>query len=397
MKTQRLRVIVLGYVVRGPLGGMAWHHLNYVLGLAELGHDVYFIEDSDDYPCCYDPSRNQSSEDPTYGLRFADRSFTRLGLGDRWAYYDAHTGAWMGARAGDAEALCRSADLVLNVSGVNPLRDWLARVPARALIDTDPGFTQVRHLQDSAARERAAGHTAFFTFGENIDKPNCGIPCDGFPWRPTRQPVSLAAWPRRTAPRGGRYTTVMQWESYPPLRHGQLTLAMKSTSFRAFAKLPERLGPVFMLAIGGAGAPRASLRDLGWGVADATAVSEDPWTYQDFILASKAEFGIAKDGYVATRSSWFSERSACYLASGRPVLAQDTGFSDWLPCGEGVLAFASPADVTEAVASIDADYERHCRRARAVAAEYFAPARVLPHLIEAAVTQQRVAVRCDGR
>jgi len=386
MSSQRLRVIVLGYVVRGPLGGMSWHHLNYVLGLAELGYDVYFIEDSDDYPCCYDPSRCCSDEDPTYGLGYAERSFARLGLGDRWAYFDAHTGMWRGARAGDAEALCRSADLVLNVSGVNPLRDWFARVPSRVLIDTDPGFTQARHHQDRAARQRAADHTAFFTFGENIGKPDCGIPCDGFPWRATRQPVSLAAWPQSEAPCDGRYTTVMQWDSYPPRRHGDLTLAMKSASFRAFAELPQRLGSVFALAVGGAGAPLAALRDLGWGIADAVAVSADPWTYQDFIRASKAEFGIAKDGYVATRCGWFSERSACYLASGRPVLAQNTGFSDWLACGEGVLAFASPADVIAAVASIDAEYELHRRRARELAAEYFAPARVLPRLIEAAMT-----------
>jgi hypothetical protein len=206
-----LRIVVLGYVVRGPLGGMAWHHLQYVLGLTRLGHDVYFVEDSDDYPSCYDPDRGLTDTDPTYGLRFATAAFERLGLAERWAFYDAHAGRWHGPHEGRVRRALAGADLVLNVSGVNPLRPWLADIPVRVLIDTDPVFTQIRHLTDPAARAVTDQNTAFFSFGENIAQGTAAVPDDGLPWQPTRQPVVLEEWPVTPGPAKGMFTTVMQW------------------------------------------------------------------------------------------------------------------------------------------------------------------------------------------
>jgi hypothetical protein len=378
---------VSGWLIREPTGGQAWHSLNYVHGLAALGHDVYYIEDSDDTPMCYGPDTSGPSKDAAYGLRFAADAFAQLGLGDRWAYYDAHINEWKGARARDARALCESADLMLHVSGFNPLRDWLERIPARVMIDTDPGFIQIRNLTDPQFHARCEAHTAFFSFGENFGKPSCAIPEDGFSWQATRQPVSLAAWPDTPGPRDGRYTTVMQWQTWQaPWEYKGLKLATKAESFRQFMDLPGRLGPIFEIAVRSRWtSPHSMLRRAGWGIADIDGISRDPWTYQAFIQRSKAEFSIAKAGYVETRSGWFSERSAVYLASGRPVLHQDTGFSDWLPCGKGVFAFRSPEEVIDAVFRINADYDVHCRAARELAAEYFAAERVLPPLIETAM------------
>ena len=141
-----MRIIVLGYIVRGPIGGMAWHHLQYVLGLTRLGHDVYFFEDSDDYPSCYDPTTNCMQVDASYGLTFTSRTFNAIGLSEKWAYYDAHTQTWSGPAGSKALEICASADLFLNISGVNPLRDWFEHVPVRVLIDTDPVFLQIAHL-----------------------------------------------------------------------------------------------------------------------------------------------------------------------------------------------------------------------------------------------------------
>jgi hypothetical protein len=389
MADSGLRIIVMGPLIREPTGGSAWAKLSYVHGLAELGHDVYYIEDSDDYPMCYDPKNSAATTDPTYGLHFATNAFGRFGLGDRWAYYDAHAGEWKGARARDARALCKSADLILSYSGMwgNPLREWLQTVPRRAAIDGDPGFTQVRNLRDPAFRRRYESYTAFFSVGANIGKPGCTIPADGFPWEVTRPPVSLAAWPYVPGPRNGRYTTVMQWDTFPePFKHNGLMLANKSVSFGPFSELPGRLGPIFDIAVRSRRtSPHAMLRQAGWGIADIDSISRDPWTYQAFIQRSKGEFGIAKAGYVKTRSGWFSERSTAYLATGRPVLHQDTGFSDWLPCGQGVFAFRSPEEVIDAISRIDADYDAHCRAARELAAEYFSTERVLPPLIDAAM------------
>jgi hypothetical protein len=389
MADNRLRIIVIGSLIREPTGGNAWANLSYVHGLAELGHDVYYIEDSDDCPTCYDPKNTVATTDPTYGLRFAASAFSRLGLGDRWTYYDAHTGEWKGARACDARTLCKSADLVVSYSGMwgNPLREWLQTVPRRAVIDGDPGFTQVRNLMDPVFRRRCDAYTAFFTIGANIGKPSCTIPSDGFPWETTHPPVSLAAWPHLRGPWRGRYTTVMQWETFSgPLQYNGLRLANKSESFGPFVQLPRQLGPIFEIGVRSRWTrPDAMLREAGWVMADIDAISRDPWAYQGFIQGSKGEFGIAKAAYVETRCGWFSERSAAYLASGRPVLHQDTGFPDWLPCGKGVFAFRSPEEVIDAVSQVDTDYDVHCRAARELAVEYFSAERVLPPLIEAAM------------
>jgi hypothetical protein len=383
----RLRVAVLGYLVRGPIGGLAWHHLQYVLGLARLGHDVRFVEDSDDYPSCYDPVRGVVDENPAYGLRFAAAALGRLGLPDCWAYHDAHTGRWHGPASDTILGWLSGADLLMNVSGVNPLRPWLLGVPVRVLIDTDPAFTQIRHLTDPAARALAAAHTAFFTFGENIPAGRSSVPDDSFPWRPTRQPIVLDAWPVTPPPADGLITTVMQWDSYPAREYGGQRYGMKSESFGPFLDLPERCGRVFELALGSASAPRDLLRERGWRLRDPLEVTRDPWTYQDYLRGSRAEFGIAKHGYVAGRTGWFSERSAGYLASGRPVLVQDTGFTDWLSAPGGVLAFNTLEEAAAGAAEVTARYAFHAREARAVAGEYFDAGRVLPRLVEQALTR----------
>jgi hypothetical protein len=382
----RLRIAVLGYIVRGPLGGLVWHHLQYVTGLRALGHDVLFVEDSDDYPSCYDPSRHVVDTDPSYGLRFAAKAFGRAGAGDSWAYHDAHAARWLGPAAGRARGFCESADLVLNLSGVNPLREWTARAPARALIDTDPAFTQIRHLTEPAARARALEHTAFFTFGENFGRPGCAIPDDGLPWAPTRQPITLDAWEVTPGPPAGAFTSVLQWDSYAPREHGGRRFGMKSESFRDFMDLPSRSSETFELALGTANAPRDRLSAHGWRLRDPLALAPDGPAYQRYLRASKAEFGVAKSGYVTSRSGWFSERSVAYLASGRPVAVQDTGFSDWLEASLGVVAFSNLAEAAEAVARISGDYARHCRAAREIAAETFDAAKVLPDLLERALS-----------
>jgi hypothetical protein len=382
----RLSIIVLGYLVRGPLGGLAWHHLQYALGLARLGHEVHFLEDSDDFESCYDPEKNAMGTDPSYGLRFAARAFDAVGLGDRWAFHDAHMSRWLGPAAGRVGDVGAAADLLLNLSAVNPVRWWLARVPARALIDTDPAFTQVSHLTDPWARERARQHTAFVSFGENIGRPGCTVPDDGFPWRPTRQPVVLDAWPVTPGPAGGKFTTVMQWDSYTTEEYAGRRYGMKSASFEPYFDLPARAGAAFELAVGSPSAPRDRLRRHGWEVRNPLGPTRDPWTYQRYLQESRCEFSVAKHGYVVSRSGWFSERSACYLASGRPVVVQDTGFSDWLPTGAGVLAFTTPEEAVAAIEDVNRRYDFHCRAAREIAEEYFDAARVLPRLLELALT-----------
>lgn len=381
----RLRIIVLGYLVRGPVGGFASYHLQYVTGLAQLGHDVYFVEIGDDYPSCYDPSRHITERDPTYGLRFTADVFERVGLPNRWAYFDAHRALWQGPCADSIAEIGSTADLLLNVGSINSIHPCLAEIPARALVDLDPVFTQIKHLTDPAARAHALHHTAFFTIGENIGQPHCTIPDDGLPWQPTRQPVVLDAWPFTPGPVRGKFTTVMLWESYPVREYDGVRYGVKADSFGPYLDLPTRSGLKFELAVGGPAVPLDLLRNKGWAPINPLGVTKDPWSYQGYIQQSKAEFSVAKQAYVATRSGWFSDRSVAYLASGRPVIVQETGFSDWVRSGTGLVPFATSDEALQGVEDVERRYELHSRAARGLAEEYFDSRKVLARLIERAM------------
>jgi len=379
-----LTIVATGYIVRGPLAGPTWQHLQYVRGLLDLGHSVYFLEDSDDYAGCYDPVRDVIDNDPTYGLAYAARVFERVGCAEHWAYHDAHAGRWHGPRGADIVARCRDADVLVNVSGINPLRSWTREIPVRILVDTDPVFTQIRHLTDPAAMASARAHTAFFTFGENFGRPGCTMPDDGLPWLATRQPVVLDLWPVTPPPATGRYTTVMLWDSYRSREYAGIRYGMKSASFPPFIEFPRRIRPQLEVAIGGAGAPRAELEATGWTVANSLDMTRDPWTYQAYLQASRGEFGLAKEGYVKSGCGWFSERSLSYLASARPVIVHDTGFTHWLSTTHGVIAFRDVEDACTAVAEVEANYGAHCAAAREVVQSHFAADRVLASLLDRA-------------
>jgi len=382
LKNSKLRILVLGYIVRGPIGGMAWHHLQYVLGLSKLGHDVVFLEDSDDYPGCYNPPTGEVNTDPRYGLRFIEDCFKKLNLDGLWAYYDAHTNQWFGKTRAEMFDFFVSTDILLNLSGVNPLREWLLQIPKRTFIDTDPAFTQIRHLTDENAGKLAAKHNYFFTFGENFGAEDCSIPKDGFDWQPTRQPIVLDSWKITEGKKDAKWTTVMQWDSYRTLQYDGQTFGMKSTSFNEYVDLPKMTEDTFELAIGSADAPREFLKSKGWKIVNPLVPTRTPWTYQKYIKNSKAEWTIAKHGYSSSRSGWFSERSAGYLASGRPVLTEETGFSQFVESGAGLLSFSSKEEVLAGIEKINSDYLRHCKAAREVAADFFSYKKVFSKLFD---------------
>jgi len=380
--TDRLRIVVAVYMVRGPMGALSWHYLQYALGLAQLGHHVTVVEDSDDHEwTCWDPSTGTLGIDPTYGLEFTAEIFDRVGMSDCWVYYDAHQPGWVGPAARDITARLLDADLFINISGANLVRPWTERIPRRVFIDTDPGFVQVRHLTDPVRRAAAEQHNRFLTFGERFGQPDCQVPDDGFAWRPTRQPVCLDAWPVRPPVPDGPFTTVMRWDSYRPATFGDLRLGMKSESFASYFSLPSRTTARLQMALG-APFPGEELEDAGWQLCDPQQIAPLPWDFQDYVARSAGEFTVAKHGYVATRSGWFSERSAGYLASGRPVITQETGFSSVLPTGSGLIAFDDPETALAALEDVTAQPRRHADAARDIAVEHFDSRRVLQKLLD---------------
>jgi glycosyltransferase involved in cell wall biosynthesis len=216
---------------------------------------------------------------------------------------------------------------------------------------------------------------------ENIADPSCIIPRCGVDWKTTRQPITLEDWPVAFDPSARAFTTVMSWKTKPALpAFGGKVYGGKDVEFRRFWDLPKRVGAPLELALSGP-APRDEIANRGWVLRDAAELSSTMDRYRDYIAASRGEWSIAKQAYVATRSGWFSCRSACYLAMGKPVVVQDTGFSRIYPQGEGIFGFTTLEEAAAGIAAIDADYRRHCDAARAIAERFFRAETVLEKLI----------------
>ncbi|HVB36910.1 MAG TPA: hypothetical protein VND92_00165 [Vicinamibacterales bacterium] len=371
-----MKIVLAGIIARYPFGGVTWCSLMYLLGLRALGHEVFYLEDTGE--CVYDPVLNTRALDPSYGTRYIRQALEPFGLGDRWSFVN-YDGTYHGATQAQVREYCRDADLFLNLSGGAWFwRDEYARIPHKAFIDSDPAFTQLAIAKaDPWYVEFFRGFDRLFTFGANIGTAASPVPVEGFTWRHTWQPIVMDEWRTDGPPARDRFTTVMTWqiESFTDVGGN------KDIEFLRFIDLPGRTGARFELAVNG---PQALLRQHGWPTRSAMDVSRSPREYREFIQSSKAEFGVAKHTYVTTNSGWFSDRTECYLAAGRPALVQDTGWTAHLPAGEGLLAFATPEEALDGLARIEGDYAHHARRAREVAGDCFAADRVLPALIEEA-------------
>lgn len=380
-----MRILVTGLIGQYPIGGVTWDYFQYVLGFHRLGHEVYYIEDTGQWP--YQPVENALSKDPSYTVAYIDQLMQRFGLGDRWAYCYPHERQWFGMDAARRAELIENSDMLLNVSGVlqNP-EEYRGRGKL-VYLDSDPVFTQVKVAagQDYVRRLLLA-HDLHFSFGEALATSDHDTPETDFDWIPTRQPIVLDEWATETEP-GGRYTTVMSWKAYNPVQYDGRVYGQKDLEFMPFVELPGLVAPAQLEIAANHGkraAPKSLLAHKGWHLADPVEVSKDIDVYRAYIQGSKGEWSVAKNGYVQGQSGWFSCRSACYLAAGRPVIVQETGFSKILPVGEGILAFSKLEDAVEAVSRVEADYELHARRASEIAREFFDSDRVLRELIERA-------------
>jgi len=374
----RKRLVLAGIVGRYPVGGVTWCALQYIAGFQRLGYDVFYLEDTGE--CNFDPAQNAIATDPAYALDYIHRELALVGLEDSWAYVDYEGGYHGKTRPQVAEA-CSGADLMVNLSGgcwmVRPEYEGLPKI----FIDTDPGFTQqaIADAGEGWYRDFFAAHDALFTFALRVEDPTCTLAETPFRWHPTIQPVALDFWPVTPAPRDAPFTTILSWttDSFPGIGKG------KGDELLRLIALPGQTSEQILLAIAGK-PPTELLAEHGWELTDAVRATIDTEAYRRFIQTSKAELGFAKGMYVETRSGWFSDRTQCYLASGRPALVRETGFSDLLPVGEGLLSFDDAEGILEGIERIAAEYELHCRRAREIAEEHFAGEIVLRRLLETA-------------
>jgi hypothetical protein len=371
-------VVIAGALAQRPgYGGHTWVFLQYLLGFRRLGFEVIFVDWLSEEMCGGPVGESE-------GARYLRTVMDHFGLAGDYALLDERGDSVAGIdRSSLRDRLVRSSFL-LNVMGYLDDEELLAAAPRRVFLDIDPGFAQM--WRDLGLADPFAGHDVFVTIGENIGRPGCPIPTCGLDWLRTRQPLVLDRWPEQRTT-DGLFTTVASWRgAYGPIEWEGRTYGLRVHEFRKFVELPDTSGLRFELALD---IDDAEIRDLdllrahGWELVDPTRVACDPVVYQRYVASSKAEFVVAKNLYVDTRSGWFSDRSACYLASGKPVVAQDTGLEGLYPLGEGLVTFRTVDEAASAVHEISGDYRRHARAARELAETYFDSDLVLGNLVDA--------------
>lgn len=368
-------VVVAGALANKPgQAGEAWVKLSWVRGLQGLGIDVWFVEQ------LAEPMRDDARAPEWF------RSVTeRFALADRAALL-ADGEAIVGPSLEELQAIAPEATLV-NISGHLTLPSLFGAFRRRVMVDIDPGFTQFWH-REGLPGANVEGHDAYFTIGELIGSRECPIPTGDIEWHPVRQPVVIEDWPIVDAEETDRFTTIATWRGpFGPVEHGGRTYGLKVHEFRKFIELPRRSPHRFEIALDihpGDERDLETLRENGWQVADPQAVAGDPDAMRAYVQGSGAEFSAAQGMYVDTACGWFSDRTTRYLASGKPALVQDTGFSASLPVGAGLVAFQTLDEAVEGAADIVARYPEHAAAARRVAEDHFAAEHVLARFCEEA-------------
>lgn len=382
----RGRIIVFGILFWYPLAGVTYQFLHYLIALRRLGYDPYYIEDSGRW--VYDPALNDLSPDASGNVQAVAPVLEAHGFGDRWAFRGAYPeGRCYGMTDQQILTLYREADAFLNVTGAQEIREEHMQCRRRIYVESDPFASQVLVATGEQGTIAAlAAHDTHFTFGENIGNPDCAVPVERFSWLPTRQPVIVDLWRHTHSAKGAPYTTITTWHNTGKdvTYRGERYYWTKDREFEKFLDLPKRRSESFELAVGVDDALRQRLLDNGWRQRRSIDLSASVIGYRDYIQRSRGEFTVARDQYVRPRTGWFSDRSACYLAAGRPVITEDTGFGKFIPTGRGLFAFTTMDDVLAAIDAIESDYEGQCRAARELAEAYFGGEQVVESLMSRA-------------
>lgn len=375
-------VVVAGALANKPHnGGEAWVRLSWVRSLEALGFQVLLVEQIG--PHTLSGSDGEPNGSPN--VAYFDRVIEAFGLKGRAALMDS-CGRWTrGMERSELMERVGAAHLLVNIGGHLTFEPLLGRIPCRAYVDIDPGFVHFWEARGISGA-RLEGHHHYFTIGENVGRPGCPIPTLGLRWHPIRQPVVLADWPVVADADPERFTTVASWRGpFGPVQFGGRTFGLKVHEFRRFMAFPTRARGSFEIALNihpDDGVDLEKLRRNGWTVVDPVAAAGDPHAFREYVQGSGAEFSVAQGIYVDTRSGWFSDRSTRYLASGKPILIQDTGLDGLLPTGEGLLTFSTMAEAREGARRIVRDHAHHSRAARELAETHFAPESALAPLLE---------------
>jgi hypothetical protein len=375
-------IVIAGSLAQKPRqGGHTWQFLNYLLGFRRLGWRTLFLDRLEPDMCVDDAGRECAVED-SVNFQYFMTIMQRFGL-EYFLEYNNGEHCW-GIPRGELTPRLERSSFLLNVMGFLTDEELLNAAPRKVFLDTDPGFGQM--WRDLGQADLFYGHDDYVTIAENIGQSDCTIPTCGLDWITWRQPIVLEQWPYQRQAPGEWFTSIGSWRGpYAPIEHGGRTYGLRAHEFRKFVTLPRITKAQFQVALDIHSAETkdlALLSDNGWSLADPAEVACDPWVYRKYIQRSRAEFMATKGIYVDTHSGWFSERSICYLASGRPVIAQDTGLSDIYPVGQGLLTFSTLDEAAACVEEVLSNYPRHSRAARGLAEEFFDSDKVLLQLLE---------------
>jgi hypothetical protein len=387
---KRKRIVVMGFMGSCPIAGVIWQHIHYIVGLQQLGHAVYYVEDSARLP--YNPETFEVNNEFNYAAQLLGRLGQEFAFKDRWGFCARYLrgNPTAGLSLTKIRQLYRDADAILNICGAQEFNPDLLESERILYVESDPGVEQIKIDQGNKSTiEYLKRHYALFTFGENVGTKHFPVPTHGFRWLPTRQPIVTKLWKtQRGPPRSAVLTSVANW-STSGLKditwRGRKYLWSKSREFVRFMAAPKLSGQTFELATD-IKEPKTREKFVrnGWRFTSPLQLSVDYRFYRSYIRRSKGEFTVAKDQYVRLYTGWFSDRSGCYLAAGRPVVTQETGFTRNYGGKAGLLSFESPGDIVEAVKMIDADYVKHSEAAREIAREVFEAEKVLKSLLERA-------------
>jgi hypothetical protein len=373
------RIVVGSYMIRYPLGGMLSWSLQWLVGLRRLGHDVFFVEKADYPDACYDPSIQRNSDDPTHGIEVVDALLRRFDLTDCWCFVD-FAGSYYGRTRLEIEGIFQDADLFLDIGTHGAWMTEARQAGLRVLVDGEPGYNQMKMQVKASEGVELPVYDFYFSNGANIGTANSSSPTAGKNWLAVYNPVVMDLFDAADGRVDDPVTTVMNWQAHKPLTYQGVVYGQKDVEFDHFLDLPRRTSATLEVAVSGS-VPTDALNDAGWAVRSAQEVTTTFDSYRDYIAGSSAEFSVCKTAYVSTNSGWFSDRSAAYLASGRPVVMQETGFSQHLPCGEGLFAPRTVDEAAAAIEKIRSDYRRHSKSAREIAAEHLDARKILTNML----------------
>jgi len=387
-----MTIIIGGYIGLLPASGLTWDYLQYLLGLKCLGHDVYYVEDTGAYPN-YQLSQDPDWSDASDTINYLSEVMTRFGFAEKWAYRNAVDGKCHGISAENVKKICARADIFINLSAASLPREEYMNIPIKIMVDTDPMFTQVQNWDDkdpdtsySNAWDAYCVYDKLASFGENIGNADCKVPALNLNWKATRQPICINIWANQNIlPANGTFTTIMNWSTRKPMIFQGEEWGQKNAEFAKIKSLPKSTPDSFFSIVVSDNSGTFVKGDLeieGWSIFSPDERIADLDHYKSFIQTSFGEISIAKQTYVKSHCGWFPPRSACYLASGRPVVLQETGWTKFIPSGDGVISFTESQGAADGIRRIQGDPNKHSKAALEIAYEYFSSDTVLRELID---------------